>query len=218
MNYTKATRILRNGYKLVRDVNAKLAILAGVPKSIRVTTVKPSGSISLLAGCTAGVHYPVSRYAIRRIRVAINSPIVETLKNAGVPFETDTYSDNTLCFEFTIDHGDVRPATDVSAFEQFSVVAMLQRVWSDNMVSATIYFDKEKEGPEIERMLAMFTPVLKSVSLLPHSGHGYAQAPYEPITKEEYLLRNTKIASLNFSNIVTVPTGSKYCSGDTCEL
>ena len=164
-------------------MNSHLADEAGVPHSIRVTTIKPSGSISLVAGVTHRVHYPVSRYAIRRVRIGNTSPLIQTLKDAGVPNEPDQVSDNTTVFEFIIDHGDVRPCDKVSPWEQFSIVQMLQKHYSDNSVSATIYFDKEKDGPDVEKMLAMFIPNLKSVSMLPHAGHGYAQAPYEPITR-----------------------------------
>ncbi len=219
MNYTAMTEYLRDGYKVVVDANRELAKEAGVPESIRKTTVKPSGSISLLAGCTPGVHYPVSRYAIRRVRVGIDSPVVPALKAAGVPHELDTYSDNTLCFEFAIDHGDIRPCEEVSPWEQFSVVAMLQRCYVDNSVSSTIYFDKDKDGPDVEKMLAMYIPLLKSVSMLPHSGHGYAQAPYEPITEERYEELRNAYKDPDFSTVaLSEPSGSKFCSGDRCEV
>ena len=219
MNYTRLTRILREGYKIVKDENTRLAKAAGVPPSIRVTTIKPSGSISLLAGATAGVHYPVSRFAIRRMRIGNDSPLVPALKEAGIPHEPDTYSDNTLVFEFAIDHGDVRPVTEVSPWEQFSIVAMLQRCWADNMVSATVYFDKEKDANDVEKLLAMFIPVLKSVSMLPHAGHGYAQAPYEPITKEQYEERRNAYQKPKFAAVKgSVPMGSKFCDGDNCML
>ena len=219
MNYTRLGKILREAYKIVRKTNKKLAQDAGVPESIRVTTVKPSGSISLLAGCTPGVHYPVSRYAIRRVRIGTSSPIVPCLIEAGVPHEMDTYSDDTWVFEFTIDHGNVRSAEEVSPWEQFCIVQMLQKHYSDNCVSATIYFDKEKDGDDIEKMLAMFIPSLKSVSMLPHSSHGYVQAPYEKISKEEYDERTKKISRPNYMKVKgNVPEGSKYCSGDKCEL
>jgi ribonucleoside-diphosphate reductase alpha chain len=108
MNYTKMTTFLRKGYHIVKDTNTKLAKEAGVPPSIRVGTIKPSGSISLLAGVTPGVHYPVSRYAIRRMRIGKDSPLVPALAEAGIPYEDDQYSDNTLVFEFAVDHGNVR--------------------------------------------------------------------------------------------------------------
>jgi intein/homing endonuclease len=219
MNYTKMITYLRQGYKVVRETNTRLAKEAGVPESIRVTTVKPSGSISLLAGCTAGVHSPVSRYAIRRVRIGMTSPLVEPLIAAGVPFEKDIVSENTYVFEFVIDHGDVRPCEEVSPWEQFSLVQLMQKHYADNCVSATIYFDKEKDGPDLEKLLAMFIPNLKSVSMLPHSGHGYAQAPYTPITEEEYNKRKDDIKIIDYKKVKNnVPVGSKFCSGDTCEL
>jgi len=219
MNYTKMITYLRQGYKVVRETNTRLAKEAGVPESIRVTTVKPSGSISLLAGCTAGVHSPVSRYAIRRVRIGMTSPLIEPLIAAGVPHEKDIVSENTYVFEFVIDHGDVRPCEEVSPWEQFSLVQLMQKHYADNCVSATIYFDKEKDGPDVEKMLAMFIPNLKSVSMLPHSGHGYAQAPYTPITEEEYNKRKGDIKIIDYKSVRgNVPSGSKFCSGDTCEL
>ena len=219
MNYTRLTRILRDGYRIVKTENVRLAREAGVPPSIRVTTIKPSGSISLLAGATPGVHYPVSRYAIRRVRIGVDSPLVPGLIAAGIPNEKDTYTDNTLVFEFAIDHGDVRPCDQVSPWEQFNLVAMLQRCWADNMVSATVYFDKVKDAPDVEKMLAMFIPVLKSVSMLPHSGHGYAQAPYEGIDKDAYEKRRSGYTTPDFDSVVgNVPAGSKFCDGDTCTL
>ena len=219
MNYTKMTTFLREGYHIVKDTNTRLAEEAGVPASIRVTTVKPSGSISLLAGVTPGVHYPVSRYAVRRMRIGKDSPLVPALVEAGIPHEDDTYSDNTLVFEFAIDHGKVRPCEEVSPWEQFSLVALMQRCYADNCVSATIYFDKEKDGPDVEKMLAMFIPTLKSVSMLPHSGHGYAQAPYTPCTKEEYEKRRAAYEMPDFDKVKgNIPVGSKYCTGDKCML
>lgn len=219
MNYTKMISFLRQGYKVVRETNTRLAKESGVPAAVRVTTVKPSGSISLLAGCTAGVHSPVSRYAIRRVRIGMTSPLIEPLIAAGVPHEKDIVSENTYVFEFVIDHGDVRPCEEVSPWEQFSVVQMMQKHYADNCVSATIYFDKEKDGPDVEKMLAMFIPNLKSVSMLPHSGHGYAQAPYTPITEEEYNKRKGDIKIIDYKSVRgNVPAGSKFCSSDNCEL
>jgi intein/homing endonuclease len=219
MNYTKMISFLRKGYKVVRETNTRLAKEAGVPAAVRVTTVKPSGSISLLAGATPGVHSPVSRYAIRRVRIGMTSPLVPSLIAAGVPHEKDIVSENTYVFEFVIDHGDVRPCEEVSPWEQFSVVQMMQKHYADNCVSATIYFDKEKDGPDVEKMLAMFIPNLKSVSMLPHSGHGYAQPPYEPITFEQYEKRKNEFKHIDYKSVRdNVPAGSKFCSGDTCEL
>jgi ribonucleotide reductase alpha subunit len=266
MNYTLLTKVLREGYKILRTYNMWLAKEAGVPPSIRVSTIKPSGSISLLAGATPGMHFPVSRFAIRRVRIGMNSPLTPTLIASKVPYEKDLFSDNTYVFEFTIDHGPVRSAEVVSPWEQFALLAMLQRCWSDNAVSCTIYFDKTNKFlplvnesreqlkriqdenllddwvlkeftkkiedletkattvanetiADIEKMLAMFVPVLKSVSMLPHSNHTYKQAPYEPIDEKEYKRRVAEMGIVNLSAIGgMVPIGSKFCTNDVCEL
>jgi len=74
----------------------------------------------------------------------------------------DDYSENTTVFEFPVKYDNPRSIEHVSAWEQFALLAMLQREWSDNMVSCTISFDEEREGPQVEHMLAMFAPVIKS--------------------------------------------------------
>jgi len=217
---TELTRKLRKGYKVVKDTNTKLASEAGVPASIRVTTIKPSGTISQLVGVSSGMHFPTFQYAIRRMRVGNNSPVYETLKNAGIPHEKDEYSENTTVFEFPIDQGKTRKATDVSAWEQFAFLAMLQREWSDNMVSCTVYFYPKTEGGQIEHMLAQFAPIIKSVSLLPHSDSGaYKQMPYEGISKEEYEKRLKEIPKIDWKAFGgSDGMESRFCSNDQCEI
>lgn len=215
---TELTRRLRKGYQLVREVNRALSAEAGVPASVRVTTVKPSGTISQLVGVSSGMHFPAFEYAIRRMRVGNTSRICDLLKGAGVPNEPDKYSADTTVFEFPIKQGKSRKASFVSAWEQFAFLAMLQREWSDNMVSCTIYFDPETEGNQIEHMLALFAPIIKSVSMLPHSAAGaYEQMPYEGITKEEYEERLSRMAKIDWSRFGgSDAEQSLFCSSGPC--
>jgi len=217
---TELTRRLRKGYELVRSANRELAAEAGVPASIRVTTVKPSGTISQLVGVSSGMNFPTFKYAIRRMRVGDSSPICEVLKSAGIPNEPDHYSANTTVFEFPIDQGKTRKATSVSAWEQFAFLAMLQREWSDNMVSCTVYFNPKTEGDQIEHMLALFAPTIKSVSMLPHSEKGaYEQMPYEGITREEYEARLATIPQIDWSSFGgSDGIESRFCTNDSCEV
>jgi ribonucleotide reductase alpha subunit len=217
---TELTRRMRIGYDIVKETNEHLTKEAGVPSAIRVTTVKPSGTISQLAGVSSGMHFPTFQYAIRRMRVGNDSAICAVLKDSGVPHEPDTYSANTTVFEFPIDQGKTRKATDVSAWEQFSLLAMLQREWSDNMVSCSIYFDPDTEGHQVEHMLAQFAPVIKSVSMLPHTDAGaYAQMPYEGITKEEYGRRVAAMPSIDWSKYGgSDGAEERFCSNGTCSV
>lgn len=217
---SRVTRILRDGYKRVRDTNAALAREAGIPAAIRVTCVKPSGTISLLAGVSPGMHWPTFRHAVRRVRVSqTESKLFDTLAAAGIPHEPDVASTNTEVFEFPIDQGTTRAATEVSAWEQGARVQMLQREWADNMVSNTIYFDRDREARDVEHILSTFAPVVKTMSMLPHSDSGaYPQMPYEGITADEYQSRSDAISSIDWSAFSGNGRDQRFCGNAGCEL
>ncbi len=184
---------LRAGYQLVRNKNAVLAKEAGIPVSLKVTAVKPSGTISLLAGTTPGMHYPVAKYALRRIRIGKNSPLAKTLIDAGIEYEEDMYDPPSLVFAFAIEYENPKSVDEVTLYEQLLVLTMLQREWSDNMVSNTILFDAKRYDPkELAKTIEYFLPMLKSMSLLPKNEKVYPQMPIEPITKEQYELLKRK--------------------------
>lgn len=219
-NYTNLVNICHKGYRIIRKENKRLADEAGVKESIRVTTIKPSGTISSLVGVSPGVHFPTFQYAIRRIRIAKQMPIVKLLQDANVPYEDDVYSENTYVFEFPISYGNTITAEDVGLFEQATILAALQREWSDNMVSVTLYFNPETEADSIERVLALFIPLIKSASLLPHTNKGvYAQCPYEKIEEDEYMRRKASILPIDWSAFCgSDGERPNYCNNDTCEL
>ena len=83
-------------------------------------------------------------------------------------------------------------------------------------------FDPEKEGSQLEHMLAEIAPLVKSVSVLPHTQHGvYKQAPYEGIAYEEYAERKSKFLPIDWSGVLNISpdlAATKFCSNDTCEL
>lgn len=218
--FTQLVKYMQDGYRNVLIVNAALAREAGVPASIRVTTVKPSGSISLLAGVSPGLHFPTHRYCIRRVRVGTSSPIAKTLIASGIPHEKDAYSDNTWVFEFVINQSHTRPASEVSVWEQASLLTTLQREWSDNAVSVTLYFNPATEGVQLEHLLAQYAPLVKSLSMLPHTEAGvYKQSPLEGISKDEYDRRRALLPTIDWS-VFTGGDGQQptYCSNDTCQL
>ncbi len=221
----RVTRLMRDGYKTVIKTADKFARESGVPSPIRYTTVKPSGTVSQLAGVSSGMHFPTFSLAIRRLRVTKDSPLFHLLRKSNVPNEADVKDTTAQVFEFPINQGTTRPATKVSAWEQFSLLAMLQREWADNMVSCTVYFDKNKEGDQIEKMLGQFLPLIKSFSMLPHSSSGaFEQMPYEEIDKEEYEKRKAKMNHIDFSDYKGTGQDEKarestlYCDNDVCEI
>ena len=134
------TKYLRKGYKIVRSVNRWANSEAGIPESIRVTTIKPGGTIPKIAGRTGGIGYPTFGLTLMRVRVAENSTVRPILDAANVPYEPDIHDPKTLVYEWPIDQSSAKPATEASVWEQAMNVIMLQREWSDNAVSNTLYF------------------------------------------------------------------------------
>lgn len=131
---------MEQGYNIVRKTNKVLNAEAGVPPAIRVTTVKPGGTIPKLAGKTAGIGHPTFNHTLRRTRVASDSPVAKLLIEANVPHHPDQYDPKTLIFEFPILQGPARPADQVSLWEQAANLMVLQAHWADNAVSNTLYF------------------------------------------------------------------------------
>jgi len=207
------------GYDYLKKLDDTYSNWLCIPKSIKITTVKPSGTISLLPGVTPGIHYPHSKYYIRRIRMAKRSDIVDIVRKAGYTIEDDLYSENSLVIEFPVKKESFeRSKNDVSIWEQAENASAYQKWWSDNQVSITISF-KPEEASEIKYLLQCYEDKLKSVSFLPLTDHGYKQAPYEEITREKYEEMISKITPINsLEKITDRSSGIVFCDSDKCEL
>lgn len=182
---------LSDCYTYLRGYDEEYSRICGFNKSIKLTTVKPSGTLSLLAGVTPGAHPAYSQYYIRRIRMASGTPLVMAAKEAGYPVEfvrnfdgTEDYSTEVVSFPCKFPEGTTL-AGDMTAIDQLEVIKRLQKEWSDNAVSVTIYYRKE-ELEAIKLWLKNNYANVKTVSFLLHNDHGFDQAPLEEISKEKY--------------------------------
>tara|TARA_R100001369_G_scaffold7471_3_gene18652 strand:+ start:1689 stop:3680 length:1992 start_codon:yes stop_codon:yes gene_type:complete len=213
---------LEDGYDTIQEWDKMYSDWFAVPRSIKTTSVKPSGTVSLLAGATPGLHYPESRFYTRRIRISVNSELIEPLNKAGYTIEPAFGSeDSTLVVEVPVDVGEgIRTAKDLSIWEQFSLAAFMQRHWADNQVSCTATFDPETEGQEIPHVLNYYQYHLKGISLLPrHDWGAYPQMPYEAIDEKTYNKNVKKLGKLSFGVIKNEEAEvDKFCNNDSCEL
>ncbi len=206
------------GYNYLQELDEQYSGWLCIPRSIKITTVKPSGTVSLLPGVPPGIHYPHSEYYIRRIRLSNNSDLIKHIQNAGYKIEDDLYSPNTVVAEFPIHEKFFdRSKNEVSIWEQAENAAAYQKYWSDNQVSITITF-QEDEADQIKHVLECYEDKLKSVSFLPIKEHGYKQAPYEEITKEQYEVTISKLSSFNLDETRDRAIGEKFCDSDRCEV
>lgn len=203
---------LSDCYEQLRIYDDEYSRLAGFPSSIKLTTVKPSGTLSLLAGVTSGAHPAYSQYYIRRIRMASDSDLVRTARQHGYQVEyvrnfdgTEDKSTSVVSFPCSFPEGTML-AENMTAVDQLEVIKRLQAEWSDNAVSVTIYYRKE-ELEAIKEWLRFNYKNVKSVSFLLHNDHGFDQAPLEAITKEEFDRLSsectpiTSIASISMEDI-----------------
>ena len=268
-------RHLRDGYKRVRETNRFLAEEAGIPESIRVTTVKPGGTVPKLPGKSPGASHPTSTYTLRRANVGKGTALERFLIENRVPHEDSVYTPDTTVFEFPIVQGPAAPAGEISIWEQAFNVVLLQREWSDNAVSNTLYFrpqyeliadvsyevalevygydpgkayffrdgmpdigdnryvkpyapgrvyvytrNADHEEDQLSAVLAHIAPLVKSISLLPHSDKGiFAQMPEEGLSRDEFLKRKEAMPVIDWSTYFgSDGEDERFCTGEKCEL
>lgn len=213
---------LDDAYEYLAYLDKKYSDWLGIPQSIRRTAVKPSGTVSLLAGALPGIHHTESSSYYRTVRLAANSPIVDILRKANYriePSATDPVRTLVVYFPIIVDK-NLPNKKDVSIWQQFKDVADLQKVWADNMVSVTVTFNKS-EVSQIPHCLSAFDTELKSVSLLPYAEHGYVQAPYIAAPRDEVLKYDAHLLPLDFSGLTSEgenAESNKFCTNDSCTI
>ena len=168
------------------EVNKEYAEMLGINQSTAITCIKPSGTVSQLVDSASGIHPRYSSYYIRRVRADSTDPLCDILKDAGVPWEADVMSKNALVFSFPKKAPeDAVVASEMSAKEQLELWEIYQDHWCEHKPSMTCYY-RDTEFLEIGQWVYNKFDKISGISFLPYSDHVYKQAPYEPITKEEY--------------------------------
>jgi ribonucleotide reductase alpha subunit len=207
---------LGKAYQELRCFDDTYSHANGFPRSVKLTTIKPSGTLSLLPGVTPGCHPAYAQFMIRRIRISSDHALVQVCRDHGYHVEyqqnfdgTEDHSTVVVSFPFCYPEGTVL-ANEMTAISQLETVKWLQEVWSDNSVSCTVYYRKE-ELPEIRKYLSKnYKNGHKSLSFLLHNEHGFKQAPLEEITKEQYdkMVANT--------TLITKVEDAAFESNDEC--
>ena len=212
------------GYKHIKQYDNTYSEWLGIRESIKMTTVKPSGTVSILAGESPGVHWTVGgKFFNRAIRFANSDPMLPLFKMANYRVEPASESpDTTSVVFFPIKSLAERAEKDVTIFEKMSLAATAQRYWSDNSVSVTVSFDPEKESEHVGTVLHMYDGQLKTVSFLPSGNFVYPQMPYTQITEEEYEDAIMKLFPIDFAGVyagmAADAVGEAYCTTDACEI
>ena len=190
---------LPSAYEYLEAFDEQFSKSNGMPKSVRLTTVQPSGTLSLLPGVTPGIHPAYAKYYIRRVRFGSSDPLVDACRKRGYKVQWDIGIDGREDHtRYVVDFPCMSPegsvlAADMTAVEQLEWVKRMQTEWADNAVSVTVYYRKE-ELADIQAWLEKnYDKSVKSVSFLLHADHNFPLPPYEECTKEEYEKQLSKI-------------------------
>lgn len=215
---------MNQGYKTVQRYDNVYSEWLGIRESIKMTTVKPSGTVSILAGESPGVHWtPGGKFFNRTIRFSNEDPMLPLFKMANYKVEPAAESpDTTSVVYFPIKSQAVRSEKDVTIFEKMALATTAQRYWSDNSVSVTVSFNKDTEAQYIGTVLHMHDGQLKTVSFLPSGNDTYLQMPYTQISEEEYLEQTKKLFPIDltgvYAGMAADAIGERYCTTDSCEI
>lgn len=216
------------GYRYLRSLDDYYSEWLAVPKSIKVTSIKPSGSVSKLCGATSGMHRAPARFYIQRIRFAETDPLLPLLQKAGYYSEPDVNGTGAYVVDFPVEQKNFEQAeNDVPAAVQMGDAVALQRYWADNQVSCTIKFNAVTEGPHIKDLLEQNEDQLKGISFLPYwpstevDEEGipvvpYAQAPWQPISERKYREMVAQLRPIEDVSGNTHTVTTRGCDSDMC--
>jgi ribonucleoside-diphosphate reductase alpha chain len=209
-----------------QEVNIEYAKKLNINPATAITTIKPSGTVSQLVDSSSGIHGRFSPYYIRTVRQANNDPLTSFLKDSGVPSEPDLMNtEKTTIFSFPIKSPEgATLANEQTAIEQLENWLLFQKHWSEHSVSVTVYV-KEHEWMEVGNWCYQNFDYITGVSFLPYAEHTYAQAPYQPCTKVEFLAAIAAMPKVDFSKLTdyesednTEGAQTLACTGGACEI
>lgn len=188
-------------YSFLETFDKEYSIKNNLPVSVRLTTVQPSGTLSLLPGVTPGIHPAFAQHYVRRVRFGSSDPLVDVCRKRGHKVQWDVGLDGREDHtRFVVDFPCMSPensvlAKNMSAVDQLEWVKKMQTIWADNAVSVTVYYRKEELETIKNWLDKNYTKNIKSVSFLLHADHNFILPPYEEITEDEYKKMSSKIDS-----------------------
>lgn len=218
---------LHDVYRTLEDADACYSKQLNVPKSAKLTLIKPSGTLSLLPPCiTPGMGAAYSRYLIRRIQFSANDPLVETCRQHGYHVEPRLQFDGshdarTMVVEFPVDMGPKAITEDeVDVLDELETQKFLQTHWADQSISCTHYF-KPDEVPAVKKWLKTnYDDSVKTCSFMHSKDHGFKQAPLERLTVDQYcaLCDKTNPITQITDNEEIDMVGNLECDGGHCPV
>ena len=228
----RQAEVMRKMRDTAVKTNATYAKRFGIERSMSVTAVKPSGTVSQTFDCASGIHPRHAPYYIRRVRISATDSLFKMLRDQGVPYYPEVGQSmeeaNTYVFEFPVkapDHSkEARFKNDLSALDQLEYWKMVKLNFTEHNPSATISVGDDEWIGVVEWVQRNWN-IIGGLSFLPRSNHVYRLAPYETITKEEYDERLARFPKVDYSQLISYERQDESdmkrelaCAGGTCEI
>ena len=225
---------IKEAAKAACDENERVAALIGVNKAARVTTVKPSGTTSLVLGTSSGIHAWHSDYYIRRIRLGKNEALYTYLAINHPELLEDDFFKPTIQSIVKIPQKAPEGATtrkEESAIDLLERIKTINQKWikpgyrkgaNQHNVSATVTI-KNDEWDIIGNWVFENREYFTALSFLPYSDHTYTQAPFEDITEEQFNEMVKQLHDIDLSKVIemidnTARQDELACAGGNCEI
>jgi ribonucleoside-diphosphate reductase alpha chain len=205
----------------------------GINESARITTIKPSGTASIVLGCSSGVHPWHSEYYLRRMKVGKNEAIYTYLIINNPELLEDSLSNSKeayVCIPIAAPKGAITRVSE-SAISFLGRIKLLHEKWikpghiygeNTHNVSATVNM-KQHEWKMVGEWLWENQNHYNGLSFLPENLGSYKQTPYEDIDEVTYLDLSRGLKGIDVANIVEISdntnlVGELACGAGGCEI
>lgn len=219
LDYTK-------GAQVVKEENERIANLIGTNKAARCCTIKPSGTASLVLGCSPGIHTWHASYYVRRVRLSKDESIYKYLsKHHPELIEDDFFHPNTQAIvSIPIKAPEGAITRDETALQFLGRVKKVFREWikpghrkghNYNNISCTVSI-KPHEWERVGKWMWENREHYTAISVLPYDDHVYKQAPFEEITEEKYNELIKYLKQIDLSNVIEEQDNTKLQGEVAC--
>ena len=224
---------LKKASSIAKRENTRVAKIIEINPAARITTVKPAGTTSLVLGTSSGIHAWHNDYYIRRLRVGKNEAIYSYLmENHPELIEDDyfrTHDTAVISIPQKAPKGAImRTEKPIDLLERIKRVAT---EWvkpghrngsNTHNVSATVSL-KDSDWAPVGEWMWENRKTYNGLSVLPHDGGTYVQAPFEDITKEKYEEMLDSLNSIDLTRVIELEdntdlSGELACSGGSCTI
>ena len=224
---------MRVAANIVKSENSRVSKLIGINEAARTTCVKPAGTTSLVLGTSSGIHAWHNDYYVRRLRVGKNEAIWKYLSEHHPDIVEDDYfrSHDTAVISIP------QKAPEGSILRTESPMDLLERIklvatdWvspghragsNSHNVSATVSI-KDDMWDEVGEWMWKNRDYYNGLSVLPHNGGTYKQAPFEDITKAKYDELVKTLHKIDLTKVIELDdntdlSGELACAGGACEI